>query len=68
MMYFKDELSSVDYSTLEHKEWKIIETKVENKQYNTTDSEIYSTVAYTFSIQRYSASEMLLVVSPAVSE
>ncbi|KAL5279362.1 nAChRa9 family protein [Megaselia abdita] len=66
MMYFKDELSAVDYSTLEHKEWKIIETKVENKQYNTSDSEIYSTVAYTFSIQRYSASEMLLVVSPAI--
>lgn len=67
-MYFKDELTSVDYSSLEHKEWKIIESKVENKNYNVSDGESYSTVAYTFSIQRYSASEMLLIVSPALSE
>lgn len=67
-MYFKDELTSVDHSSLEHKKWKIIESKVENKNYNVSDGESYSTVAYTFSIQRYSASEMNLVVSPALSE
>lgn len=67
-LHFKDRLATIDESDNEHKEWKIIESKVEHKNFNSSDNELYASVYYVFTIRRISASDMLLVVGPMIGE